>query len=161
MLAPGSAVTASWELTSRLALRRWHEVGWQSGCGVTSGCGLCSAGAVDHELHRRVGQGLDGGASGHHGGGDEAEDHGDRGADVGSAGVQGAAPRVHREQGQGWILEVGRRAGAGAFFRDCQEWEWIPRRFDVATALRTPRSINPLLGPDPRVIADDIWAKLL
>jgi hypothetical protein len=44
--------------------------------------------------------------------------------------------------------------------RDLQEWEWIPRRFDVATALRTPRSINALLGPDPRVIADGIWAKL-
>ena len=47
------------------------------------------------------------------------------------------------------------------FFRDLQEWEWIPRRFDVATALRTPRSINALLGPDPRVIADGIWAKLM
>jgi hypothetical protein len=23
------------------------------------------------------------------------------------------------------------------YFRDLQEWEWIPRRFDVATALRT------------------------
>jgi integrase len=50
---------------------------------------------------------------------------------------------------------------ARTFFRDCQEWEWIPRRFNVATALRTPRSVNALLGPDPRVIADDIWAKLL
>ena len=47
-----------------------------------------------------------------------------------------------------------------AFFRDCQEWEWIPRRFDPATALRTPRRRGPP-GPDPRVIADDIWAKLL
>jgi integrase len=48
-----------------------------------------------------------------------------------------------------------------AFFRDLHEWEWIPRRFDPAHALRTPRSIRALLGPDPRVIADDIWAKLL
>ena len=48
-----------------------------------------------------------------------------------------------------------------AFFRDLQEWEWIPRRFDPAHALRTPRSVRALLGPDPRVIADDIWAKLL
>jgi integrase len=47
------------------------------------------------------------------------------------------------------------------FFRDCQEWEWFPRRFDPARALATPRSIQALLGPDPRVIADDIWAKLL
>jgi integrase len=47
------------------------------------------------------------------------------------------------------------------FFRDLQEWEWIPRRFDPAHALRTPRSIRALLGPDPRIIADGIWAKLL
>jgi integrase len=50
---------------------------------------------------------------------------------------------------------------ARTFFRDCQEWEWIPRRFDPSHALSTPRSIRALLGPDPRVIADDIWAKLL
>jgi hypothetical protein len=48
-----------------------------------------------------------------------------------------------------------------AFFRDLHEWEWIPRRFDPAHALRTPRSVRALMGPDPRVIADDIWAKLL
>jgi integrase len=47
------------------------------------------------------------------------------------------------------------------FFRDCQEWEWIPRRFDPGTVLATPRSIKALTGPDPRVIADDIWAKLM
>ena len=50
---------------------------------------------------------------------------------------------------------------ARAFFRDLQEWEWIPRRFDPATALGAPRSLRALLGPDPRVIADGIWAKLL
>jgi integrase len=48
-----------------------------------------------------------------------------------------------------------------AFFRDLHEWESIPRRFDPAHALRTPRSVRALMGPDPRVIADDIWAKLL
>ena len=47
------------------------------------------------------------------------------------------------------------------FFTDCQEWEWLPRRFDPGCALATPRSITALLGPNPRVIADDIWAKLL
>jgi integrase len=47
------------------------------------------------------------------------------------------------------------------FFRDCQEWEWIPRRFDPQRALATPRSIAALLGPNPRVIADEIWAKLM
>ncbi|MFG2979593.1 tyrosine-type recombinase/integrase [Streptomyces sp. NPDC048331] len=48
-----------------------------------------------------------------------------------------------------------------AFFRDLHEWELVPRRFDPAQALRTPRSVRALMGPDPRVIADDIWAKLL
>lgn len=48
-----------------------------------------------------------------------------------------------------------------AFFRDLHEWESIPRRLDPAHALRTPRSVRALMGPDPRVIADDIWAKLL
>ena len=52
-------------------------------------------------------------------------------------------------------------AGARQFFRDCQEWGWISRRFDPARALATPRSIRALIGPDPRVIADDVWAKLL
>lgn len=48
-----------------------------------------------------------------------------------------------------------------AFFRDCQEWEWIPYRFNPTHALATPRSILALTGPEPRVIADDLWAKLL
>jgi integrase len=48
-----------------------------------------------------------------------------------------------------------------AFFRDCQEWEWIPRRFNPTQALATPRSILALTGPQPRVIADELWAKLL
>ena len=30
-----------------------------------------------------------------------------------------------------------------------------------ARALATPRSVRALIGPDPRVIADDVWAKLL
>lgn len=47
------------------------------------------------------------------------------------------------------------------FFRDCQDWEWIPRRFDPSRALALPRSISALIGPDPRVIAGDVWAKLL
>jgi hypothetical protein len=47
------------------------------------------------------------------------------------------------------------------FFRDCQECGWCPRRFDPKTALATPRSVRALLGPKPRVIADDAWAKIL
>ena len=47
------------------------------------------------------------------------------------------------------------------FFADIQEWEWTPRRFDPARAFATPRSIKMLIGPTPRTIADDLWAKLL
>ncbi len=47
------------------------------------------------------------------------------------------------------------------FLRDCQEWGWIPRHFDPMRVLRTPRTMRALIGPDPRVIADDVWAKLL
>jgi integrase len=47
------------------------------------------------------------------------------------------------------------------FFRDLQEWGWIPRRFDARRDLATPRAVRRLIGPDPRVIADDVWAKLL
>jgi integrase len=52
-------------------------------------------------------------------------------------------------------------ASVRTFFRDCQEWEWIPRRFDPGRCFATPRSILALIGPDPRIIEDDIWAKLL
>lgn len=51
--------------------------------------------------------------------------------------------------------------GTRVFFRDLQEWEWIPRRFDPARALAVPRSVAALIGTDPRVIADDVWAKML
>ncbi|MFF4733470.1 hypothetical protein ACFY3M_51465 [Streptomyces mirabilis] len=47
------------------------------------------------------------------------------------------------------------------FFRDIQDWEWLPRRFDPQRVLALPRSINAPIGPRPRVIADDVWAKLL
>lgn len=48
-----------------------------------------------------------------------------------------------------------------SFMRDCQEWGWCERRFDPATALATPRSISAMLGPRPRVIAEEVWAKIL
>lgn len=47
------------------------------------------------------------------------------------------------------------------FFSDCQEWEWIPVLFNPWRYLKTPVSVQSLIGPNPRVIADDIWAKLL
>jgi integrase len=47
------------------------------------------------------------------------------------------------------------------FFSDLQEWEWIARRFDPRRAFALPRSIRTLIGPDPRVISDEVWAKLM
>src|SRR6185437_3733255 len=47
------------------------------------------------------------------------------------------------------------------FFRDCQDWEWIPRRFDPSRALAVPPSVAALISTNPRVIADEVWAKLL
>ena len=47
------------------------------------------------------------------------------------------------------------------FFRDLQYWETIPRSFDPHVAFRLPRSLRALIGTDPRVIADDVWAKLI
>jgi integrase len=52
-------------------------------------------------------------------------------------------------------------ASLAAFFRDIQEWGWIPRRFDPRRCFAAPRSLRALIGPSPRVIADDVWAKLL
>jgi hypothetical protein len=52
-------------------------------------------------------------------------------------------------------------SAARRFFLDAQEWEWLPRRFDPYRVLATPRSVAALLGPNPRVIADEVWAKLL
>jgi hypothetical protein len=57
--------------------------------------------------------------------------------------------------------KAGQITALRTFFRDCQEWEWLPRRFDPLRALAIPRSITARLGPDPRVIADEVWAKLL
>jgi integrase len=48
-----------------------------------------------------------------------------------------------------------------SFFTDCQEWQWLPISFNPQRSLASPRSIENLRGPNPRVIADDRWAKLL
>jgi hypothetical protein len=47
------------------------------------------------------------------------------------------------------------------FFADCQEWEWMPRRFHPARAFALPRSLQAKVNFQPRVISDDSWAKLL
>jgi integrase len=50
---------------------------------------------------------------------------------------------------------------ARAFFHDCQEWGWIPRRFHPGRAFELPRTVRSQIGPDPRVLPDDLWPKLL
>jgi integrase len=47
------------------------------------------------------------------------------------------------------------------FFRDLQEWEWIPRRFDPRRTFAVPRELGSQTRKEPRVIQDDIWFKLL
>jgi hypothetical protein len=46
------------------------------------------------------------------------------------------------------------------FFRDCQEWDWIPAGSTPPGRWPSPRSVNALIGTNPRVIADEAWAKL-
>ncbi|WJD96302.1 hypothetical protein [Streptomyces antimycoticus] len=57
---------------------------------------------------------------------------------------QGRLGKPRTAQSTSGYLKVPR-----AFFRDLHEWEWIPRRFDPAHALRTPRSVRALMGPGP------------
>ena len=47
------------------------------------------------------------------------------------------------------------------FFSDLQQWEMVPRRFDPYNAFRVPRSVQSLVERNPRVLADDVWAKLI
>ncbi len=47
------------------------------------------------------------------------------------------------------------------FFQDLQEWEVIRARFEPYRAFRAPRSITSLLERNPRIIAEDVWAKLV
>ena len=49
----------------------------------------------------------------------------------------------------------------GRFMRDCQDWGWTRLSFDPVRTFRTPPSVSALIGPDPRVVPDDVWAKLL
>jgi integrase len=52
-------------------------------------------------------------------------------------------------------------SSVSTFFQDCQEWSWIPTCFNPQRAFQIPRTIKSKVGTNPRVIADDIWAKLL
>ena len=69
----------------------------------------------------------------------------------------------HRRIGQ--PLRPGAKAlllgGIRTFFRDCQEWNWIPIRFNPLRAFRLSASIRNAIGPKPRVVKREIWAKIL
>lgn len=71
--------------------------------------------------------------------------------------------RSHPRKGKPLLprAKAGMLSSIKRFFQDLQEWEWIPRRFDPGLCFAVPRSVKSLIGPNPRVIADDIWAKLL
>ncbi|CAG1007782.1 hypothetical protein ANRL4_03796 [Anaerolineae bacterium] len=47
------------------------------------------------------------------------------------------------------------------FIRNCQEWGWIDKVFSPERCLVVPRSLNTQLRPNPRVIHDAAWAKLV
>jgi integrase len=48
-----------------------------------------------------------------------------------------------------------------SFFCDLQEWGWLNRKFDPRKVLSLPPSIRSQLGPNPRIIDDVAWAKLM
>ena len=52
-------------------------------------------------------------------------------------------------------------AAMRVFLRDLQEWGWIPTQLDPWRVFAPPRSVKALIGPSPRTIAPDIWARLL
>jgi integrase len=76
-----------------------------------------------------------------------------------------AGPHAHVERRRGEPLSARTKAGLldslCTFFRDLHEWGWCSRHFDPRRTFATPRAINALIGPKPRVLADDVWAKLL
>jgi hypothetical protein len=51
--------------------------------------------------------------------------------------------------------------GIRTFFRDCQEWHWIPIRFNPLRVFRPSASVRNAIGPQPRVVNRDLWAKIL
>ena len=73
------------------------------------------------------------------------------------------APAHIKNKGQALAASTyaGRLSVLRVFFRDLQEWEMIPRRFDPIRSFVTPKNVLAKIGPNPRVISDDVWAKLV
>lgn len=47
------------------------------------------------------------------------------------------------------------------FFADCEEWGWSPLPFNLQRCLRPSPTLLSQVAPAPRIIAEDLWAKLL
>jgi integrase len=73
------------------------------------------------------------------------------------------APAHIKNEGQALAASTyaGHLSMLRVFFRDLQEWEMIPRRFDPIRSFITPKSVLAKIGPNPRIISDDVWAKLV
>jgi hypothetical protein len=56
---------------------------------------------------------------------------------------------------------IGHISALRCFFTDLLLWELVPYRFDPKQTFRFPRSLMLLRSPNPRIIAEDVWAKLL
>ena len=57
--------------------------------------------------------------------------------------------RPHRQAAASRAPRQPSSSAVRTFFRDCQEWEWLPRRFDPQRALATPRSVSGPARPGP------------
>ncbi len=58
-------------------------------------------------------------------------------------------------------FRLGHISALRCFFTDLLLWELVPYRFDPKQTFRYPRSLALLRSPNPRIIAEDVWAKLL
>ncbi|WP_449507640.1 tyrosine-type recombinase/integrase [Enterobacter ludwigii] len=56
---------------------------------------------------------------------------------------------------------VGMLRHVRTLFHDLQEWGWIPVKFSPERVFRAPRSLSSQIGPDPRIVSDDLWCKLI
>ncbi|WP_267436600.1 tyrosine-type recombinase/integrase [Erwinia psidii] len=66
---------------------------------------------------------------------------------------------------RGMLMKPSARVGmlrhVRTLFHDLQEWGWIPVKFSPERVMRTPRSLSTQTGPDPRIVRDDLWCKLI
>lgn len=59
------------------------------------------------------------------------------------------------------VDKVQRIDSVRGFFSDLIEWEWITPKFDPRKVLAGPLSVRAQIGPNPRIIDEVSWAKLM